>query len=138
MASQAAAELPDTGDAGTLNQDLLAQYKQRRSGLFERLINAYLEEAPQFLKKIRDGVASNEYAEVKLNSHALKSCSYNLGAVRLSKICQSVENAAVAEDQAQIGELLEKMGPEFFDVEEALKTELLMAKRRAEEAAASA
>ncbi len=83
MASQAAAELPDTGDAGTLNQDLLAQYKQRRSGLFERLINAYLEEAPQFLKKIRDGAESNAFPDIKLNAHALKSCSYNLGAVRL-------------------------------------------------------
>ena len=139
MGSQAAAaELPDTGESATLNQDLLAQYKQRRSGLFERLINAYLEEAPQFLKKIREGAEGNVFADVKLNAHALKSCSYNLGAVRLSKICQSIENAAVAEDSTQVSDLFEKMGPEFFEVEEALKTELLMAKRRAEEAAASA
>jgi HPt (histidine-containing phosphotransfer) domain-containing protein len=127
----------DTGNAPgeceggqTLNQDLLAQYKQRKTGLLERLIEAYLEEAPRFFGKVRQSAQASDFAELKLNAHALKSCSYNLGAVRLSKICQSLEYAAGSKDTGEIGALLEKIGPEFFEVEEALKTEILLLRRQ--------
>lgn len=119
----------------TLNQDLLGQYRQRKSGLLERLIEAYLEEAPRFLKNIRQAVASGESANIKLNAHALKSCSYNVGASRLSKTCQAIENAAGGGKGDEIATLMEQIGPEFFEVEEALKTEMMSLKRTAAQAA---
>jgi HPt (histidine-containing phosphotransfer) domain-containing protein len=122
----------------TLNQDLLAQYRSRKSGLLERLIEAYLEEAPRFLKNIRQSRQGGEFADLKLNSHALKSCSYNLGATKLSLICQTLENAAVARDVGEIEVMMGAIGPEFFEVEEALKTELLQIKRQAAAAAQAA
>lgn len=119
----AVAELP------TLNQDLLGQYRQRKSGLLERLIEAYLEEAPRFLKNIRQAVLASDHSGIKLNAHALKSCSYNVGAARLSKICQSLENASGSGDAAGVETLMDDIGPEFFNVEEALKTEMMALKR---------
>jgi HPt (histidine-containing phosphotransfer) domain-containing protein len=129
-------ETADAESMPTLNQDLLGQYRQRRSGLLERLIEAYLEEAPRFLKNIRQSNQGSDFADLKLNAHALKSCSYNLGAVRLSRICQGLENAANAKDGPEIAPLMERIGPEFFEVEEALKTEMLSLKRQPAQAAA--
>lgn len=118
------------GELPTIKQELLAQYRQRKPGLLERLIEAYLDEAPRFFKNVRQAAQGPQFAELKLNAHALKSCSYNLGAVRLSKICQGLENAAVAQKADEIPALLEQIGPEFFEVEEALKTEILVLKRQ--------
>ncbi len=135
MRSQA--EPADKANLPTLNQDLLAQYRSRKSGLLERLIEAYLEEAPRFLKNIRQSGQGAEFADLKLNSHALKSCSYNLGAFKLSNICQTLENAAVSRNEDEIKELMANIGPEFFEVEEALKTELLNIKRQQSQATAA-
>lgn len=121
-----------------LNQDLLAQYRNRKSGLLERLIEAYLEEAPRFFQNIRQATEKSEFPDLKLNAHALKSCSYNLGAVRLSKICQGLETAAEGKSLVDVEPLLARIGPEFFEVEEALKTEILAIKRQASAQAAAA
>jgi HPt (histidine-containing phosphotransfer) domain-containing protein len=113
----------DAGRASepTLNNDLLQQYAQKRTGLLERLVAAYLEEAPNFHQNIRRGGEVQDFDLVKLNAHALKSSSYNLGAVRLSKLCQELENSAGRQDISELNHLLGRLSPECFEVEEALK-----------------
>ena len=107
-----------------LNENLLGQYRTRKTGLLERLIAAYLDEAPRFFQAIRQGDEAGNFDAIKLNAHALKSCSYNLGASRLSKICQAIENSANSKDDGEIKGLLEKLGPECFEAEQALRAEL--------------
>ena len=120
----------DTGEA-VLNQTLLGQYRQRKTGLLERLIAAYLEEAPQFFQKIRGGAEVNNFDDIKLNAHALKSCSNNLGATRLARLCQAIENAASAGNAGEVADLMGQIGPECFEAEQALKGELYALKRPA-------
>lgn len=114
-----------------LNTALLDQYKARKSNLLERLINAYLDEAPKFFQSIRSAAGSGDFDTVRMSAHALKSCSYNLGAVRLSKICQEMESAALAKDAAQVEQSLSRIGPECFEAEQALRTELYQLKQPA-------
>lgn len=127
MKSSSVADETDDG-AVVLNEALLGQYRSRKSGLLERLIAAYLEEAPRFFQAIRKGDEAGNFDDIKLNAHALKSCSYNLGASRLSKVCQAVENSANAKDSDEVKELLEKLGPECFNAEQALRAELFKLK----------
>lgn len=108
-----------------INEALIAQFRVRKSALLERLINAYLDEAPRFFQGIRSGVEAKDFDAVRLNSHALKSCSYNLGAVRLSKLCQAMENEALERNDANVARLMAALGPEKFEAEEALKGELM-------------
>ena len=115
--------------ASVLNKALLDQYRGRKNNLLERLINAYLEEAPRFFSGMRGAAESGNFAETRMNAHALKSSSHNLGAVRLSKVCQELESAAVAEDAHAVAELIARAGPEFFEAEQALRTELLEVRR---------
>ena len=111
-----------------LNNDLLAQYRQRRTGLLERLIEAFLKEAPHLFQNVREGLDTLDYDAMRMNAHTLKSGSYNLGAVRLSAVCQELENAALNKDTTCIEQLVTKLGPEFFEAEQALKGELAQEK----------
>jgi len=111
--------------AEVLNRQLLKQYRQLKVGLLDRLITAYLDEAPTYFAKIRDGVETENFDDIVWGSHSLKSCSGNLGADRLTHVCQLLENAARAKDRDEIVSLFEKLGPESFEAEEALKGERL-------------
>jgi HPt (histidine-containing phosphotransfer) domain-containing protein len=122
---EATASTEEGDNAEVLNRELLEQYRQLKVGLLERLINTYLDEAPVYLAKIRTAVESENFDEIVWGSHSLKSCSGNLGAVRLSHVCQLMENAARAMDRDKIVSLFEKLGPECFEAEEALKVERL-------------
>ena len=116
----------DAGNDQTpvLNQELLDQYRSRKSNLLERLIKAWLEEAPRFFDGIRQASAEKNLKDVRAHAHALKSCSNNLGAVRLAKTCQNLESAALSEDNSVVDEVMTQIGPEFFEAEQALRGEL--------------
>ena len=116
---------PITTTDPVLDQTVLAQYAQRKTGLLERLVAAYLEETPGFHQELRNGAQAGNFDQVKFNAHVLKSSSSNLGAVRLSQLCQGLESSAVAQDSAEIDRLIEWLGPECFEVEEALKNLVL-------------
>ena len=113
-----------TVEHGVLNLTLLEQYKSRKNNLLERLINAYLEEAPQSFQALRKAIEVGSYDGIRMHAHALKSTSYNLGASRLSKMCQELEVAASARDNPGIVDCVKRIGPECFEVEQALCTEL--------------
>ncbi|MFN0218410.1 MAG: Hpt domain-containing protein [Hyphomicrobium sp.] len=123
--SQDAAE----AEPSVLNAALLDQYKARKNNLFERLVSAYLEEAPKFHQEIRRAAETNRLDEIRAGAHALKSCSYNLGAVRLSKICQELESAALAGSHDRVQQAMTRIGPECFEAEQALRSELFDFKR---------
>lgn len=112
------------GEQGILNLALLEQYKARKSNLLERLIKAYLDEAPKSFQALRKAVESGSYDGIRLHAHALKSTSYNLGATRLSKLCQDIEAAATERNNSGIIEGIKRIGPECFEVEQALCTVL--------------
>lgn len=120
--------LPEHGDeglGGVLNHELLLQYKQLKAGLLKRLIDAYLEEAPRYFAQIRIGVENENFDDIVKSCHTLKSCSGNLGVIRLSRTCQLMEDAAKAKDLDEVLRLYDKLGPEAFEAEEALKGEPL-------------
>jgi len=124
---------PD-GPGGVLNHQLLLQYKQLKKGLLKRLIDAYLDEAPRYFAKIRAGVESENFDDIIANCHTLKSCCGNLGVIRLARTCQQMEDAAKAKDIDEVLHLFDKLGPEAFDAEEALKGEPLELQEPLEEA----
>ncbi|HEY9691361.1 MAG TPA: AAA family ATPase [Oculatellaceae cyanobacterium] len=57
-----------------------------------KIIDTYLEEAPQLLSEINAAIAKKDLAALVLTSHSLRSASANLGAIKLSKLCQELES----------------------------------------------
>ena len=69
--------------ADILDQDLLSQYRPRNN-LLQRLINAYLEEAPGLLQSILNAAKESDMDGLRSAAHTLKSSSHNLGAKRVT------------------------------------------------------
>ena len=106
-----------------IDRTIIDRYRQRRAGLVTTLVEAYLAEAPRFFQELRSAVTAGNLAAVRSAAHGLKSCSFNLGAVRLAKICQETEHAAADHSLEQVQFALSQVGPALFDAEEALKSE---------------
>lgn len=123
-----AIEQNDTSEA-VLNMAILDQYRSRKNNLLERLIAAFLEEVPGFVRNIKHAGETGDMAAVGLNAHALRSCSLNLGAVRLANVCRGLEAAAVNNDADEVARYMAQIGLEWFDAEQALRGELYNAAR---------
>ena len=115
-----------TSPAGALDEAQLALHRQRRPGFLERIIMAYLEEAPKYIKALKVSVAAKDYDKAKMAAHTLKSSSYNVGGLRLAEICQQLETASERKaDERTMADMLDRAGGAYFEVEEALKAVLL-------------
>jgi len=92
---------PDTGnfsassslaplDAKVL-QSLRKMTGARSTEVLSRLIDNYLEEAPQLLQAIRAAVVSKDAAALQQAAHTLRGTSATLGATNLSQLCKTLE-----------------------------------------------
>jgi|SRR5919108_1037782 HPt (histidine-containing phosphotransfer) domain-containing protein len=112
-----------------LDPAVIQLFRQRRPGFLERIVTAYLEEAPKYLRSLKTGSVGEDYDAIKMAAHTLKSSSANIGAIRLSEACLAIENAVSRKDAQALTGLLGSVGGEYFAVEEALKQVLYEIKR---------
>ena len=120
-----------TARAGSAPIDpaVIALFRRRRPGFLERILTAYLEEAPKYLQNLKAASIVDDYNSMKMAAHTLKSSSANVGAGRLSEICQEIENTIAKKNAEALTALLSSVGGEYFAVEEALKEVLYELKR---------
>jgi HPt (histidine-containing phosphotransfer) domain-containing protein len=105
----------------TIDPAVIALFRRRRPGFLERILTAYLEEAPKYLQNLKAASLAEDYPAMKMAAHTLKSSSANVGAVRLSEFCQEIENTISRKDAEALAILVGSVGGEYFAVEEALK-----------------
>jgi HPt (histidine-containing phosphotransfer) domain-containing protein len=58
------------------------------------LLNSYLEDAPQLIQQMRDGLAAGDVETVRRAAHSLKSNSASFGANRLAGAARELEMIA--------------------------------------------
>ncbi len=108
---------PFRGDEST---DLEALARLERFGgrtLLNEMIALYLESAPERLAAAATGVVAGDAAATENALHSLKASSAQLGAVRLSWLCQEGEAIARAGMLPRIAELIEASRTELRLVE---------------------
>lgn len=66
----------------------------QRQKLQTTVLGIYCADAPDRLIALREAVQSGDRGEVRMTSHALKSMSLNVGAVRVGRQSAAIENAA--------------------------------------------
>ena len=97
---------PSVTEDAVLDTGVLDVFRQReragRSGLVQRIIDAYLDDSPQHVTQMRAGFDANDPARVQAAAHTLKSSSANVGATGLSERCKAIENTARAGSLADI------------------------------------
>lgn len=104
-----------------LDQTVIARYRQRRVSFLDTLVDVFLQEAPGYFQSLRRSLAEKDLSSVRGNAHGLKSVSYNLGALRLAKVCLAAETAAAEGRLDEASSISDRIGPVLFDTEEALK-----------------
>jgi len=84
-----------TDERGTLNTSALEQLLEVIGGdvadLVE-LIESYLEESPELLRQLQEGISQSQADVVRRAAHTLKSSSRDFGAMGLSQLCATMEH----------------------------------------------
>ena len=106
----AAAEVEDAGRTHIIDPAIADPLRTGNPDLWHRLVAVYLSAAREKRDDLEKGIANEECGGVRMAAHILKSSSANMGALALSEICRTLENAAAREDteamQAVCGDIL--------------------------------
>jgi len=72
--------------------DTLSSLQQPgQPNIVKKIIRTYLDEAPPLLKKLAEAETSHDTSALYQAAHALKSSSFNVGALELAKHCKELE-----------------------------------------------
>lgn len=92
-------------------------------GLMENVLGLYLQEAPRLVNLLRTALDGNDIQGMQQAAHTLKSCSANLGAIRLASLCREVEALAYSEAPSKAAPLVTSIEAEYPKVRSALEAE---------------
>jgi HPt (histidine-containing phosphotransfer) domain-containing protein len=91
-------------------------------GLLDELIKIFLEDAPQRMKDISEGLASGDLGRVERGAHTLKSSSANIGALALSDLCRRIVEKARTRRPEALPELCDASARSLTEATEALRS----------------
>jgi len=88
--------------------------------ILRTVIRTYLDDTPKVISSLHQAAADNNMEELFKKAHYLKSGSANLGAIRLSGLCCTLETMAKNNQDFESRELLSRIENEYAVVSEAL------------------
>jgi HPt (histidine-containing phosphotransfer) domain-containing protein len=88
----------------------------------QELIGIYLDDAPTQLEILREAVAAADSKRTSSVAHRLKGASGNVGAERLSELCQKLEALGRNGEPAGFGAVFGELDTEFGRVRDRLTT----------------
>jgi HPt (histidine-containing phosphotransfer) domain-containing protein len=91
-------------------------------GLLAELIDIFLEDAPQRMKDITEGLAGGDFGRVERGAHTLKSSSANIGALDLSDVCRQIVESARTHRTETLPELCASSARCLAEAESALRS----------------
>lgn len=91
-------------------------------GLLAELIEIFLEDAPERMKDITEGLATGDVGRVERGAHTLKSSSANVGALSLSELCRKIVESARTNKQERLPELCRESERSLDEASEALRS----------------
>jgi HPt (histidine-containing phosphotransfer) domain-containing protein len=99
----------------------LSAFEEEMEEYIGFLTETFLEDAPNLLTAMRQGVEASNATEVRFNVHTLKSSSATLGATYLAELCLLLESQSKVGDLSQADILQNAIEIEF----ERVKVNLL-------------
>lgn len=88
----------------------------------DELVQSYIADAPEGIKKIRQALRAQNLEQVAAHAHELKSTSASLGAVSVRNLCETIEVAAAESKVEQVRQMLELLPACVETTSGALKT----------------
>ena len=103
--------------------EVLRSLEARRPGTLRRLVGAFVEGTPERLARMEESLAISDWRALEHLAHDMKSDSGNLGARRLSALCDELQVAARdGAEPKRCVELVPRLEVEFGLVREALRS----------------
>lgn len=88
--------------------------------LVPEIIDLFLEDSAMRMAQVSEASSESDADTIRGAAHALKSSSANIGALRFSKACASLEAAAQGDDPEGLSKLVEEAMQLYGDVRAAL------------------
>jgi len=107
-------------DEPSLDLEALSILKEATEEIFPEIIAIFLKDTPNRLNSLSEASTNNDVTAVKEESHCLKGSSSNVGAVKLSKICEEIETLSKSGSIANQKELIQYALDEFEHVKSEL------------------
>lgn len=109
-------------DAAPLDMAAIARLEEWGGpSLRRKMIELFLEHAPQRMSGIRQGLEDGEDSLAERSAHSLKSSSANLGAERLRRLAGEIESAMEKGDREEVRRLLPEAEASLASALEALQ-----------------
>lgn len=114
-----------TFDGPTLDLDVIEGLRELGGdddpGLVMELIEMFLDDAPERLAEMTQGVDTGDLEMMVRSAHTLKSAAANMGAMLLSHICTEMEAAARDKDAKRYRGMTEACRDAYDDSARALR-----------------
>ena len=104
--------------------NIRALSRQGGDALVQKVIAAYVGDAPQHLRTLRQAVGGQDAPTIRRVAHSLKSASANVGADTLACLCKDLEQMGRSASVAGAATLLTDMEEEFQAVRQSLNAML--------------
>jgi len=119
---------PSAGDSSrALDSGVLAELRRLQSAsspdLLSNVIDLFIEETPRRLAAMRSALEQSNPKMIASEAHALKGSSWQLGAKRMSELCEILEEQGRAGTAGGASVLLPVLEEEFARVRKALAAE---------------
>jgi len=118
-----AADAPQVIDEAALQRALLAMPRERLAGL----IDAYLNQGPHTVERLRAAVRDAQPLELRVNAHAAKGAALNLGLSALAATAEALHEGAVHLPAHEIARLVQRFENLLPQTREAVRAAGLQA-----------
>lgn len=81
-----------------LDQDIIIKSKKMMKQRFPTMVEYFLEDTQNYINQIREGITQNDYAQLVVPSHTIKSSARQMGAITVSDLAKDIEVFARAEE----------------------------------------
>lgn len=113
-----------TGNNAPLDTAVLKRLREILGNSVSEAIRPFLEDIPNYLVELENGIAEGNAATLRNVSHVIKGAASNLGAVVMASVAREMELQAEAGVLSEASELLLRLRTEFAIIEPALTAEL--------------
>ncbi len=120
---QAVSHTPPVNDTGLpiMNPDIYIKLRKTIPESFDKVVKAFLSETAIKLEKISQLINNENFEEVTLLAHSLKSSSATLGAIALSHIAALIESSCKQQDKQASVSLAAELKQTFEQTTNAMK-----------------
>lgn len=77
-----------------LDTEMMISLKELLAENFDLLVNTFVSDGNERMGRLCEAIKNNDFKVVRMEAHALKGSSRNIGADGFAKLCAEVENQA--------------------------------------------